>query len=285
MKRIFPSTKMSLVRGTTFLSHNSGKNYVVLNVYMCSALLLNTINISIMNSGKKPIVFCWSSGKDSAYALFKLLQSNEYDVRYLLTTVYKPTQRISMHGIHERVLQKQAEHMGIPLQIVYMNEASNLEYETVLKKALLQFKQQGINTIAFGDIFLEDVKMYREKQLARVGIHALFPLWKQNTKTLAYDFINAGFKTMVCSAHDGLLNDSFVGVPFNHDFLERLPKNVDACGEHGEFHTFCYDGPISSKAVPIFLQEICYKPIPNTESSTTDQAVTKGFWYCNIDII
>lgn len=230
----------------------------------------------------KPILFCWSSGKDSAMALHIVQQSKEYEVQALLTTVYKPYARISMHGIHEDLLRKQVQHMGIPLYIVYMNDASNVEYENVMRETLLGFKQKGIDTVAFGDIFLEDLREYRERQLQQVGMKALFPLWKKDTFELSQYFDSNGFKSIVCCVNDAELTEQHVGVDYNADFVAQLPSSVDPCGEHGEFHTFCYDGPIFKTPVPIATKEICYKPLEKNTCTMPYESKTKGFWYCEI---
>ncbi|HOS84095.1 MAG TPA: adenine nucleotide alpha hydrolase [Bacteroidales bacterium] len=230
-----------------------------------------------------PVLFCWSSGKDSAMALHILQESNEYEIRALLTTVYKPYSRISMHGIHEDLLRKQVQHLGIPLRIVYMNDASNMEYENTMHKTLLEFKQQGIDTVAFGDIFLEDLREYREQQLQKVDMKALFPLWKKNTLELSQYFTNHGFKSIVCCVNDAELTEHHVGVNYNSNFVSQLPSSVDPCGEHGEFHTFCYDGPIFTSPVPIVTKDICYKPLEKNSCTMPYESKTKGFWYCNIE--
>jgi len=200
-------------------------------------------------SNRIPIIMSWSGGKDSSFALHHLLNSKKYEVKYLLTNIFKPNKRVSMHGVPEHLVVAQAKAIGIPLKIMYIEEKTHAEYETKMKALLLKFKKQGINTVAFGDIFLEDLKEYRENKMNEVGMTALFPLWNKSTNKLATDFIKKGFKTHVCSIDNSKIPKHLIAVDYTTDFLKQLPKQVDVCGENGEFHTFCYDGPIFSYPV------------------------------------
>jgi len=193
---------------------------------------------------KENIVMSWSGGKDSAYALHHILKDNKYHVKYLMTTIYKPNKRVSMHGVPESLIEKQAKSIGVPLIKIYIEEKTHDEYDIKMKETLLTFKTEGINIMAFGDIFLEDLKEYREKRLAEVEMKALFPLWGKDTKDLANQFITDGFKTHICSIDSSKLSKDLVGVDFSNTFLKQLNKEVDPCGENGEFHSFCYAGPI-----------------------------------------
>jgi len=186
----------------------------------------------------------WSSGKDAAYALYKLQQAKEYHIHGLFCTLDKGQKRISMHGIHESLLDAQAKSLNLPLEKLYFPKHLSMdEYGALMKEALLQLKNQDIHGFAFGDILLEDIKTYREEQLATVKMDAVFPLWKENTKELAREMIDSGLKAIVVAINRKVLNDSFVGREFNKSFLNDLPDDVDPCGENGEFHTFVYDGP------------------------------------------
>ena len=198
---------------------------------------------------KNKVVMSWSGGKDSSLALYHLLKSEKYEVVSLMTTVYEPHKRVSMHGIHESLLEAQAEAIGIPLVKVYLNEKTHEAYEEAMKGHLLAFKEQGVNNVAFGDIFLEDLRKYREERLEEVGMNAVFPLWNIPTVLLAKEFITEGFLTHICSVDDSLLEKEHVGVRYDSDFLASLPESVDPCGENGEFHSFCYDGPIFKNRV------------------------------------
>jgi len=208
---------------------------------------------------KEEIVMSWSGGKDSSFALYQLLKENKYKVKYLLTNIFKPNRRVSMHGVPEKLIELQAKHIGIPLKKMYIQEKTHDEYEEKMRALLLNFKAEGINKVAFGDIYLEDLKVYREKKLAEVGMQALFPLWKRNTNELANEFIAKNFKTHICSIDTSKIPPQLIGIDFSNSFLEQLPKIVDPCGENGEFHTFCYDGPIFKAAIPFHQKGIVEK--------------------------
>ena len=190
-------------------------------------------------------VVAWSGGKDSALALYETLRSGRYEVHALLTTVNRDYDRISIHGVRRVLLEQQAKAMGIPLEKTFISKgASDAEYEKELLKALKKQKDSGVSSVVFGDIFLEDVRKYRERILATAGINGVFPLWKQDTQILARKFINLGFKAIITSVDSNVLGKDFAGREYDERFLSDLPENVDLCGENGEFHSFVYDGPI-----------------------------------------
>jgi uncharacterized protein (TIGR00290 family) len=229
---------------------------------------------------KEPIILSWSGGKDSAYALYKLMNDERYEVKYLLSTFNVNFKRLSMHGVKEELVDAQAESIGISLIKVYVYGNSNGEYEMQMKAALLSIKEEGINKIAFGDIFLEDLKDYRETMMHAVGMECIFPLWKNDTTILVNDFIAKGFKTYTCCINDAYLDESWAGRLVDHSFLQALPATVDPCGENGEFHTFCADGPVFKSAIPIKLSDKIYKPL-----ETAVDTKTKGFWYCDMELL
>lgn len=198
---------------------------------------------------KEPIVMSWSGGKDASFALHKILQEDKYEVKYLLTNIYEPNKRVSMHGVPEELIIAQAKSIGIPLKIMYIKESSHEEYNIKMKKMLLAFKTEGINKVAFGDIFLEDLKQYREEKLAEVSMQGVFPLWKRDTNELALEFISKGFKSHICSIDASKIPNHLVGTDFSKNFLNEIPKEVDPCGENGEFHSYCYQGPVFNKRV------------------------------------
>ncbi len=201
------------------------------------------------------IILAWSGGKDSSLALYKLKES--YEVSALITTVTKNYDRISMHGVRRKLLEAQARSLDIPLSIVFIRkDASNEEYEKAMKELMLYYKDRGFEKVAFGDIFLEDVRRYREENLKKIGMSALFPLWGEDTRKLAREFINLEFKAIVTAVDSKFLDRKFVGRIYDEDFLEDLPDNVDPCGENGEFHTFVYDGPIFKNKVDFKIGEI-----------------------------
>ena len=241
---------------------------------------------------KKIALFNWSSGKDSALALYKILQNPEFEICCLLTSVNQQFQRISMHGVRVELLHQQAESIGLPLEIMQIPEMPTMEaYEEVMTKTLTKLKDQGITHSIFGDIFLEDLRQYREDKLAEMGFQGVFPLWKVPTENLIQEFISLGFKTIVVCVNERFLDKSFVGRVIDQDFINDLPENVDVCGENGEFHTFTFDGPLFKKPIDFEVGEIVYRKYekPEKEESTETACDTSasdafdfGFWYCDL---
>jgi uncharacterized protein (TIGR00290 family) len=208
---------------------------------------------------KEDIVMSWSGGKDSSFALHQIQKEGKYNIKYLLTNIFKPNKRVSMHGIPETLIEKQAKSIGIPLIKLYIEEKTHEEYDIKMKETLLKFKSEGISKVAFGDIFLEDLKEYRETRLAEVEMTAIFPLWKKDTTQLSNEFLENGFKTHICSIDISKIPKNLVGVEYSVSFLNQLPPEVDPCGENGEFHSFCYAGPIFSKEIDFIKNEIVTK--------------------------
>jgi uncharacterized protein (TIGR00290 family) len=228
-------------------------------------------------------IFCWSGGKDSSYALHKVLSEKLFDVKYLLTTMNENFKRISMHGVREALLEAQADAVGIPLLKAWVKEGTNTEYEKQMERILLQAKTEGIDHVIFGDIFLEDLRVYRENNMAKVGMQCVFPIWKIDTKWMVNDFISKGFKTITCCVNDGYLSEDWVGREIDESFIKYLPSNVDACGENGEFHTFCFDGPLFKNRIDFLIGEKVYKPLEVKMDSVYNSSVeTKGFWFCDL---
>lgn len=230
-------------------------------------------------------IFCWSGGKDSSYCLHKVLTEKLFDVKYLLTTVNDKFKRISMHGVREELLDNQAESIGIPLLKVRVTEGKNNEYEKQMETVLLKAKSEGINNVIFGDIFLEDLRAYRENNLAKLGMKGVFPLWKMDTTNLMNDFISRQFKAVICCTNDGYLGEEWVGREIYKSFIEQLPVNDDPCGENGEYHTFCYDAPLFKKKIDFTIGEKVYKPLEiKTENvcPLPTNVTIKGFWFCDL---
>ncbi len=249
-------------------------------------------------------IFNWSTGKDSALALHKVLRAGEHDVRWLLTTVNARHDRVSMHGVRTELLKAQAEAIGIPLVQVILPDAPTMDaYERAMHDALDALRSDGATVSIFGDIFLEDLRAYREQRLAELDLQAAFPLWGTPTGELAQDVIDLGFRAITTCVNDRHLDRSFVGREFDSAFLRDLPAAVDPCGENGEFHTFTYDGPIFRQPVPVVLGEVIHRRYqasqdaaadsdagdsvsgfcgarlrPKTQASPTDAA----FWYCDL---
>lgn len=206
---------------------------------------------------KESVLVSWSGGKDSAMALYEILQGGEYHVVALLTTVTQGYERISMHGVRRTLLETQASALGLPLEKVYISQkASSEEYEEVMRALLEKYKASGVNAVVFGDLFLEDVRKYREGNLARVAMGAIFPLWKRDTQELAKSFVSLGFRAITTCVDTQLLGKEFAGRELDELFFEDLPEQVDPCGENGEYHTFVYDGPIFRQAVRFRLGEL-----------------------------
>lgn len=198
----------------------------------------------------EPIALCFSGGKDSAMALQEIRRRGEYRVAELVTTVTDAYDRVSMHGVRRALLRRQAESLGLPLvEVTVPPESSNAVYEREMGKAFSRIRDKGIRQVAFGDIFLEDLRDYRERQLAASGLTCLFPIWKRPTRSLAQTFIDEGFRAVTVCVYSKVLDESFAGRHFDAAFLNDLPDSVDPCGENGEFHTFVFDGPIFSRPI------------------------------------
>jgi uncharacterized protein (TIGR00290 family) len=209
---------------------------------------------------KERVVMSWSGGKDSAVALHELLKSDRYEVVALLTTVSEEFRRISHHGVREELLEEQADAIGIPLEKVYLPSGesggcTNEVYEAIMRRAMIAYRDRGVQTVAFGDLFLQDLREWREANLAKVGMRGIFPIWQRATAAFAYEVIRAGYKAYL-SCVEGRVGAGFVGRPYDAKLLADLPSGVDPCGENGEFHSFVYDGPIFRKPVEVRVGEV-----------------------------
>ena len=192
----------------------------------------------------EPILVAWSGGKDSALALNEIQSTGKYEITALLTTITADYARVSMHGFRTELLEDQAIALGLDLEKAYISKkCTNEEYESKMQTVLEKYLARGVKTVMFGDIFLEDVRRYRENNLAKADMNALFPLWNSDTKELANQFIELGFKAIITCVDSTLLDGTFIGRDFDSELLSDLPPSVDPCGENGEFHTFVYDGP------------------------------------------
>lgn len=255
-------------------------------------------------------IFNWSTGKDSALALHRVLQSDQYDVGWLLTTVNARYDRVSMHGVRTELLEAQAASLGIPLVQVELPGTLTMDaYDCAMRAALGRLRDEGATVSIFGDIFLEDLRAYRERKLAEVGLEGVFPLWQTSTETLARDVIDLGFVAITTCVNAQHLDRRFVGRTFDDAFLEELPAHVDRCGENGEFHTFTCDGPIFQHPVHVAIGEVVHRhyeqpaALPNRDENgdggeITDPAAydcqsrpkaesgatpgAAGFWYCDL---
>lgn len=233
-------------------------------------------------------IFNWSGGKDSALALYHVLQEQRFHISELLTTVNSKYNRISMHGVRNELLFAQGASIGIPIKEIRLPEMPSMKaYDETMKGVLSKLKKEKITHSIFGDIFLDDLRIYRENRLKEVGLIAHFPLWKRNTTELVHEFIDLGFKTVVVCVKSELLDKEFTGRVIDSDFLKDLPKNVDPCGENGEFHTFVFDGPIFKNPINYSLGEKVFKEYntpKNKENSCFIEATEKpaGFHFCDL---
>lgn len=209
---------------------------------------------------KTPVVMSWSGGKDSAIALYELSRSDDFEVTELMTSVSEEYQRISHHGVRELLLDQQAAAIGLPLRKVFLPSGkacpcTNEVYEGIMGSVMASYNARGIVTVGFGDIFLEDLRAWRENNLAKAGMRGVFPIWKRDTTKLAREVIAMGFRAYL-SCVEGKVGPGFVGRAFDESLLADLPAGVDPCGEYGEFHSYVYDGPIFQRPVAVRVGEI-----------------------------
>jgi uncharacterized protein (TIGR00290 family) len=205
--------------------------------------------------GKRTLL-SWSSGKDSAWALHVLQQDSLVDVVGLFCTVNKAFDRVAMHGVRVTLLEQQAASAGLPLYIIEIPDpCSNDEYADAMTSFINQAKKEGIECFAFGDLFLEDVRQYRERNLSGTGIVPLFPLWGIPTTQLSREMIASGLRAMITCLDPQRLPREFSGREYNNSFLTDLPEGVDPCGENGEFHSFAFEGPMFRNPIALSLGE------------------------------
>ncbi len=231
---------------------------------------------------KQKAVFNWSGGKDSALALYKVLQSEQYDVVSLLTTVNKSSKRSSMHALPVSLLHAQADSIGIPIYLIEFDPEEEIRgYEECMLQAVNHFKKQGVNKFIFGDIFLHDVRSYREKQLTPYGIEVVEPLWDKTTAEIMDEFLQSGLKTVVVTTMANLLGKEYIGRLIDQSFVNELPKCIDVCGENGEYHTFCFDGALFQHPVEYKLGE----PFEFSHTVNMDDGTQQVFtyWFANIN--
>ena len=204
-------------------------------------------------SNATPILFSWSGGKDSALALHALLQEPQWEVVGLLTSVSDEYRRVSHHGVREELLDAQAEAIGLPLDKLRLpaggGPCTNDQYEALVGAKLAEYVERGVRHVGHGDIFLADLRAYREKNLAKLGMTGVFPIWQRDTRELVQSFVDLGFRAVLCCVEGAKLDGSFVGRELNLDLVADLPPGIDPCGENGEYHSFVYDGPIFGQPV------------------------------------
>jgi uncharacterized protein (TIGR00290 family) len=242
-----------------------------------------------------PAVLFWSGGKDSGLALDRLRRAGEYDVVALVTTVNRQYARVSMHGVREALVAAQARATGLPLDTMYVGPSgSNDEYVAALRATLGAWRARGVDTVAFGDIFLADLRQWREALLAELGMRGTFPLWQADTRALADEFVERGFKAVLCCANDAMLGERDVGRALDREFFASLPAAIDPCGENGEYHSFVWDGPIFRSPVTFTRGETVYRPLASADGAApasgpaipvpaaTGTGPTKGFWFIDL---
>lgn len=233
--------------------------------------------------------FNWSTGKDSALALHALQRQGDREVVSLLTTVSSVHRRVIQHGVRVELLERQAAALGLPLDIAWMSDSPAMaEYEAAMSAAVARMKARGCVEAGFGDIFLADLRAYREAKLASAGVAAAFPLWKRDPRALIEQFIAEGFRAVVVCIDATRLDRSFAGRELDASFLADLPAGVDPCGENGEYHTFCYDGPIFREPVRFRRGEIVPRSYPlSTGGRDGGDPVREAgpkahYWFCDL---
>jgi uncharacterized protein (TIGR00290 family) len=233
-----------------------------------------------------PCIFNWSGGKDSALALYYCLQNPDLDIRYLVTTINDDADRISMHGVRTELLIRQAENIGIELYQIRLPEMPGMtEYDDAMRYHFNHLKSKGISHAIFGDIFLEDLKTYRDAQLAEAGLAGIYPLWKRDTNELIREFLSLGFGTVIACAQQNL--NYIAGQELDLNLLSNLPVGVDVCGENGEFHTFTFKGPIFKNSIKYKTGEMVFKSYKAPENSKNrqgkiEETTPTGFWFCDL---
>ena len=209
-----------------------------------------------MQQSKHKTLLSWSSGKDSAWALHTLRQDPQIELAGLFCTVNQAFNRVAMHGVRVELLQRQADRLGLPLQIIDIPyPCSNEQYAQVMSEFVTQARAAGVTHFAFGDLFLEDVRRYREERLQGTDISPIFPLWGWDTRELSQTMVTAGLRSVLTCVDPKQLSKDFAGRIFDATLLRDLPADVDPCGENGEFHSFAFDGPMFAQAVDFTLGE------------------------------
>lgn len=215
-----------------------------------------------------PVLISWSGGKDSCVALYEIQRQPQYRVAALLTTVTRDYDRISMHGVRRVLLERQAASLELPLHEVFISRgATNEEYEMKTAEAFSVYRESGIDSVVFGDLFLQDIRAYREQFLVRHNMRGLFPVWMRDTAQFIKQFLEMGFRAVVTSVDSTVLDQSFAGRVIDESFLSSLPAKVDPCGENGEFHSFVFDGPN-------FKVPVKYSP--------GETVLRESFWFCDL---
>ena len=212
----------------------------------------------MVEAGKRPkVLLSWSAGKDSAWSLHALRQADEYEVVGLLTTINEEFRRVAISGVREELLDAQAEAAGLPVRKVYLPyPCSNEQYEAAMRPPMEEARDDGIERVAFGDLFLEDIREYRDANLAKVGMTGLYPIWGADTAALALEMQQGGLRARIATLDPKRIPESFVGEIWDAKTVSELPGDVDPCGENGEFHTFTFEGPMFNHPIAVTAGEI-----------------------------
>ncbi|HVW94923.1 MAG TPA: diphthine--ammonia ligase [Mucilaginibacter sp.] len=230
-------------------------------------------------------IFNWSGGKDSALALYHCLQDPKLEIKYLVTTINDKSDRIAMHGVRVELLNKQVENIGIPLYPIRLPEMPDMQtYDSAMQEHLFSLRNEGITHAIFGDIFLEDLKHYRDRQLSKAGMTGIYPLWKRDSQELLNEFWVLGFGTVIACTQARLKH--IAGQELTAELVRSFPANVDVCGENGEFHTFTFMGPIFKNRINYKKGELVFKeykaPDEKSDDQTSSDFKTNGFWFCDL---
>ena len=228
----------------------------------------------------KKAVFNWSGGKDSALALQKVFEENEFEVIALLTTMNEETSKSSMHSIPLEILERQAESIGIPLYPVVSSTALK-NYDSTMSEAVQHFKELRVKHFIFGDIFLSDVKDYRESKLNPLGIEVVEPLWEKTSQEVIDDFLRSGIQSKIIVTQADLLDETYIGKDLDADLINSFPEDIDVCGENGEYHTLAYTGGLFKKAVEFTISET----IKTSFNFTLDTGEKKTFEYWQAEMV
>lgn len=235
-----------------------------------------------MNDVRPKVTISWSGGKDSAFALHKIISEKKFQVVSIHTVIDSDSRRVGLHGIPETLIEKQSMSMGIPLEKIYVPASEGLNFYTSLMKTFYdKCAEEKILGVVFGDIFLQDLRDFKINLLKSSGLTGYFPLWDIDTKTILTDFFDAGFKTKICAARSDLFSKEQLGMVLDDQFLSDLTSQIDPCGENGEFHTFVYDGPIFREKVPLEKGDVLERSYTYNKrmSDGKVEKVKTSFWF------
>ncbi len=229
----------------------------------------------------------WSGGKDSALSLYRLMEDDTFDVVSLHTTIDTNLKRVGLHGIHESIIEAQADVIGLPLTKLYLDPSGDHgNYNRLIKNYCEELHDEGVRYIGYGDIFLEDLKNYRDKMLATAGLAGVYPLWKNDTTNILEEFWKAGFETLLCSADAQYFSENDLGAAIDSGFVSKLMPKVDPCGENGEFHSVTIDGPIFNKRLELIPGERVLKTYDFKTKDENGQILEKksAFWFLDFEL-